>query len=143
MTSLRRHVHRCRWLAAALIMAALMVRMLVPMGYMPSVADGVFAMQPCDGQSPRTAMMHETMTSGEHMHADHDGQRDDSGKHRHVQAPCAFSGLAAPSLAGADLLLLAIAIAFIVATIFRAETTQALTRAHWLRPPPQGPPHTA
>ena len=52
MTSLRRHVHRCRWLAAALIMAALMVRMLVPMGYMPSVADGVFAMQPCDGQSP-------------------------------------------------------------------------------------------
>lgn len=142
MTSLRRHIHRYRWLAAALIVAALLIKMLVPTGYMPSMADGTFVMRPCDGQRAGPAMMNATMTSSGHAHAGHDDHRDDGGKHGTFDMPCAFSSLATPSLAAADPILLAIAIAFILASAFRITPAPILWRGAWLRPPSQGPPAT-
>jgi len=66
---------------------------------------------------------------------DADGQAADQ--------PCAFSGLSAPALGGADPLLLAAAIVFILAAAFRGEHKLVLRRGSYLRPPAQGPPATA
>jgi len=147
VTSLRRHIHRCHWLAVALIVAALFIKMLVPMGYMPSLANGIFVIQPCDSQSAGGAMMHTSMTAGDHAYMDrHDnrdhGEKQDE-KHSAFDKPCAFSGLATPSLVGVDPILLATAITFIVATVFRVVSVFIFQRDTWLRPPPQGPPLTA
>ena len=68
-------------------------------------------------------------------------EHDDEGKgHQKVEAPCAFSGLFSPTLAAADALLVAAAIAFILATGFRLPPRIALWRDIYLRPPAIGPP---
>src|SRR3546814_4197361 len=68
MTSLRGHVHRHRWLAAALIIMTLLITILVPAGYMPSMVDGAFVMRPCDGQRVLNPMADMVMPSGDHAH---------------------------------------------------------------------------
>ncbi|MFA5490905.1 MAG: hypothetical protein WC284_17125, partial [Candidimonas sp.] len=104
MTALRRHIHRYRWLSAALIMAALLVRMLVPVGYMPGTADGAFVLRPCDGLRAMMGAVaaDAAMTSDDYVHADHGDAQGDGAGHGKLQSPCAFSGLAIPSLAAID-----------------------------------------
>lgn len=138
MTLLRRHIHRCHWLPLALIVTALLIKMLVPMGYMPSLADGVFAIQPCVSQSAEVPVM----TAGDHTHVAHHDNHTEGGEYSAFHAPCAFSGLAIPGLAAADPILLAIAIFFIIANAFRITPTLIMWRSVRLRPPSQGPPAT-
>lgn len=143
MISLRRHIHRSCWHVATLILAALIIRLLVPTGYMPGMVDGAVVMRPCDGQRAKPAMMNMAMPSGDHAHASHDDDRGEGGQHGGFDAPCAFSGLATPALAATDPILLAAAIAFILASAFRMVTARGFRRDAHLRPPPQGPPTTA
>src|SRR3546814_1080895 len=79
MTSLRGHVHRHRWLAAALIIMTLLITILVPAGYMPSMVDGAFVMRPCDGQRVLNPMADMVMPSGDHAHADRPDHHDGDG----------------------------------------------------------------
>ncbi|MHB9880825.1 hypothetical protein ACSMXM_14355 [Pacificimonas sp. ICDLI1SI03] len=103
------------------------MKVLVPPGFMPGSANGMMLIQLCTGQGVETALM---AIPGNH----------DEGEHKKTDMPCAFSGLATPSLAGADPVLLAIAIAFILAAGFRVAATPLLWRGIQVRPPSQGPP---
>ena len=143
MTSLRGHVHRHRWLAAALIIMTLLITILVPAGYMPSMVDGAFVMRPCDGQRAPNPMADMVMPSGDHAHADRPDHHDGDGSPDRFNTPCVFSSLSTPALSPVDPLLLAIAIAFIIATVFRAAPTRIFRHSLYLRPPSQGPPAAA
>lgn len=130
MTALRHHLLRHRGFAALLVALALLTKVLIPAGYMVGAsAAGSITVELCPGQAPTQLAM-----AGMAHHPD---KPEHSGK----EMPCAFSGLSAPSLAGADPLLLAIAVAFVIGTAFRAVPRRALpTAPNYLRPPKQGPP---
>lgn len=130
MTGLRASFVRHRWLCALLLAAALLVKAVMPAGFMPAVSNGVVLVQLCSGQGLQTVAMTLPGETGDH---DHDG-------HGKADAPCAFAGLASPSLAAADALLLAVAIAFILATDFRRPSATVPRRGAYLRPPAIGPP---
>lgn len=140
MAVFRRHLLRHRHLAAWAIAAALLMRMLVPTGYMIGGAGGALTILLCPGYAPTpdAAMPGMAHHAGQAHHQD---GREHPGKHSGGEMPCAFSGLSAPSLGGADPLLLALAIAFVVATAFRAPDREGPPGAQpFLRPPLRGPP---
>jgi hypothetical protein len=132
MDSLRHHLHRHRWLAAWLVGAALLIKVLVPAGFMPGTANGMMLIQLCTGQGAQTVMMEIPGKAGDH----------EQDNHKKADMPCAFAGLSTPSLAATDPVLLAIALAFIIVSAFRVTPTRTLERGIYLRPPSQGPPAT-
>jgi hypothetical protein len=127
--SLRRHIFRHRRLAGWLVALALLMKILIPAGFMPSMAGGTMTVELCTGQGVQTV---EIAIPGQ------SGLPDE--KSHEKAAPCTFSGLSAPMLGGVDPILLALAIAFIVATVFRAAPTPLVARRTWLTPPLRGPP---
>ena len=132
MAALRHHLLRHRLLAAWLVAAALLMKVLVPAGYMASVSAGSITIELCSGYGPQK-MVVEMPGMTHHP--------DQKGEHSKAEMPCAFSGLSAPSLAGADPLLLAVAIAFVILTVFRIAARPALPGApSYLWPPLRGPP---
>jgi hypothetical protein len=131
--SFRRHILRHRLLAAWLIAAALLLKIMVPAGFMPSFSGGAITVALCAGQDGQTIAMELPGRTG-----DHDGQH-----HGKADMPCAFSGLSAPVLGAVDPILLATAIAFIIAAGFHRAVRTATATPAFLRPPSQGPPHTA
>jgi len=122
---------RYPWLVALCVGASLLVKLLVPAGFMPALSNGLLVIQICTGQGAQTVMLDVSQEAGDHQEGDH---------HKKAEMPCAFSGLSAPALAGAHPILLAIAIAFIIATSFRAAPPLIPWRRVYLRPPSQGPP---
>lgn len=141
-----------RHLAALICAAALLLKLLVPAGYMIAVDEGRFTITLCSGTAPRTVTMtmpgmHGDM-AGMHgaahrrIHASGHGAKDHGGSTDHDKAemPCAFAGLTAASLAAVDAILLATLIAFVM-TVGPAGRAlpPTLRRAH-LRPPLRGPP---
>ncbi|UVO49020.1 hypothetical protein M0208_00200 [Sphingomonas sp. SUN019] len=137
MTALRRIIHRHHVLSALLILAALALRVLVPSGFMPTVTkDGVITIQICSGAQSTSATMTIAIPGLPRQH-------DDQQSPTKVEMPCAFAGLGMPAIAGADALLLAIAIAFVVALIMRTGASNPIVRPSYLRPPLRGPPTTA
>jgi hypothetical protein len=132
MTGLRRLLQRNPALAAWVVACALAMKILVPTGFMPVMAHGAVTIAPCSGTAPAGPMA--AMPGMAH--------HPDKTQHQPPEMPCAFSALAVPTLAGADPLVLAAAIAFIVAFAWRAVVpTPVRPRAH-LRPPLRGPPET-
>nr|WP_244647013.1 DUF2946 family protein [Sphingomonas sp. CFBP 8760] len=108
------------------------MKVFVPAGYMASVSAGSITIELCSGYGPQKMVV--AMPGMMH----HPGQKGEDGK---AEMPCAFSGLSAPSLAGADPLLLAVAIAFVILTVFRIAARPASPGApFYLRPPLRGPP---
>ena len=131
MTGLRQYLLHHRALAAWLVALALLMKVLVPTGYMLGTSAGSITVELCSGYGPmKMAMPMPGM-------AHHQGDKSDHGK---AEQPCAFSGLSAPSLAAADPILLALALAFIIATAFRAPTPVRIQARAFLRPPTTGPP---
>lgn len=124
----RRHVGLA-WLVVTL---ALAMKLLVPAGFMPVLGANGVEIVICSGSGPMTMTMAVPGMAGA-LGGDHDAP----GKH---EAPCAFSGLAAPSLGGADVIQLAIALAAIIA--LGVLFTPIARRPIWafLRPPLRGPP---
>ena len=129
MTGLRQYFRRHRAFAVWLVALALLMKVLVPTGYMLGTSTGSITVEPCSGYGPM-----KMTTSGM---AHHGGDKSDHGK---AEQPCAFSGLSAPSLAATDPILLALALAFIIATAFRAPTPVLIRARAFLRPPTTGPP---
>ena len=132
MRAIRHLFRRHAGLAWLVVTLALAMKLLVPAGFMPVLDAGKFEIVICSGNGPMTMTMAMPGMAGQHG-----GDHDAPAKH---DAPCAFAGLAAPSLGGADVIQLAIAIAAIVALgiLFR-PLAQTLAWS-FVRPPLRGPP---
>jgi hypothetical protein len=146
MANLRHILHR-RWaMAFALIAMAMLARMAVPGGFMPVVENGHVVITLCSGHGPMQLTgngltppmpgMTAAKAAGPH-HEHHDRQSDNK------DSICPFAGLSLPSLTAADPLLLAVAILFIVTTIFRLPERIAVAAPRALWPPITGPPAIA
>lgn len=133
MNALRRHLLRHRALAGWIIAAALLMKVLVPAGFMPTMSGNSMIIQICSGYGPMTMAMPIP------------GKQDSSqGDHQDkAEMPCAFSGLSAPSLAATDPVLLALAILFVMVAAIRVAIPVPASSPTYLRPPLRGPPITA
>ena len=159
MTALRRLFLDHRLFAGWMIGATLLMKLLVPTGYMPVVANGMVGMVLCSGAAPArsavtaqavtitsmsaadmTASMPGMMHHQDGVAAAHGSGHEDGSGHQGKTMPCAFAGLSAPSLAAADPLLLALAIAFVIAAGFRRGRPSIARPRAFLRPPLRGPP---
>lgn len=125
---------RRRHLAALLCAAALLLKLLVPGGYMIDGDHGRLTIALCAGTAPAMTPPHRPT-----MHAAMPDHRK-SESHDKAEQPCAFSGLSAAALGAIDPVLLAALIAFVMACVAaRTMPPPALQRAY-LRPPLRGPP---
>jgi hypothetical protein len=131
MTALRHSLRDHRHIAAAIIALALLMRVLLPTGFMPEVSGGQITIALCTGHGP-AAMAMAVPGTGDHK----------PGQPAKPDMPCPFSSASAQSLAGADPMLLAIAIAFVIALALRPIVLARIADAPHLRPPLRGPPLT-
>lgn len=129
MRSLRRFLETRRALGGLVVALALTLKLLVPAGFMPGVADGRIVIELCTGSGPvAMAIPIRNDAPGE------------TGKHHKPEAPCAFSALSTPHLAAADPLVLAALLLFIMALGTRAHAPPPACASPRLRPPLRGPP---
>jgi hypothetical protein len=129
VNALRRLCRTHARIAALIVALALVVRVLVPAGFMPVVANGTITVSICTGYGPMQMDMKAPGAMG-----------GDMGQGHKMQQPCAFSDLAMPGLPGADPILLAVALAFIIAASFLATPALLLRRERHAWPPLRGPP---
>ncbi len=133
MSTLRRSIAAHSGWFALLFAAALALRVLIPTGYMPQVSETTIIVGVCNGTGPATMTIALPMEDGP-APADHQQPSD--------TMPCAFAGLGDAASAGADPLLLAAALSFLLA-LGVSRTRNALPPAAIrLRPPSRGPPLT-
>jgi hypothetical protein len=140
-----------RHLAVLFCAAALLLKLLVPTGYMIGQVDGHAAIILCPGSEPVPAMApmaHSGAMAMDHGTMIHDRMMRDGGSHgsghsdedHGRESPCAFAGLAAPALAATDPIQLALLIAFVMAVgLVMPAAPRAAATPH-LRPPLRGPP---
>jgi hypothetical protein len=130
--ALRSFLRDHRRLAACLIALALAMKALVPAGYMLGATAHVLTVEVCaDSQGKHLTQL--IVVPGESTPADH----------AKSDGPCAWSALGIAALGGADLALLALALAFILLLGFAPTAPAPRSRAHHLRPPLRGPPSLA
>ncbi len=139
-------MHRC--FVVLLCAATLMLKLLVPTGYMVGSHHGLVTIELCPGVAAQPMVMATDMAMSEAMSeamampgmhgdvADH-GKSQDHGKR---DMPCAFSGLSAASLGAVDPVLLVALITFVMALGLLPVMLPTFTRRSHLRPPLRGPP---
>jgi hypothetical protein len=129
MDTLRAFFSEHRRLAGLLIALALCMKALVPGGYMPAQHGKVLTISICadatGGKLTRQIVLPHSGKAGEH--AKHEGT-------------CPYAALGMAALAGADAVLLALAIAFVLALGFAPVRPPRPAHAFRLRPPLRGPP---
>lgn len=126
-----------RHLAVLLCAAALLLRLIVPTGYMIGQVQGHAAIVLCPGAGPLPAR-HDGMAMAHHASPGHPaGHSDGAPTH---DMPCAFAGLSAPGLAAADPVQLAGLVVFVMAVGIARIVLPPLRAAPHLRPPLRGPP---
>ena len=133
--TLARRLLAHRRLAALLCVAALLLKLMVPSGYMIASHSGHLTVEVCSGMAAppvKMAMPHAMPMPGHGK--PHDGAKPDQ--------PCAFAGLSAAALGAVDAVLLAALIAFVMALAFAPATLPPPLRRVRLRPPLRGPPAT-
>ena len=122
---------------AVLICAAtLLLKLLVPTGYMIGTEHGRVTIELCSGVASQPMAMEMPGMQGDML--DH-GKSKDHGK---AEMPCAFSGLSATSLGAIDPIQLAALIAFVLAVGLCPAVLPAPSERTYLRPPLRGPPAT-
>jgi hypothetical protein len=129
--SLRRLALSHRRLFALLFAVALLAKLLVPAGYMPTVTGKTFTVAMCNGTEPVTITVPMT------------GKGDTKHSQQGADQPCAFAALGGQSLAAADPVLLATALVFAFILALFAIPLPPLRRDYHLRPPLRGPPALA
>lgn len=127
--ALRRHVLNHPALAALILAAALLLRVLVPAGFMPVNDHGRVVIAICSGTSAGA------MTMPGMKHHDSGGDM--------AKSPCAFADLALPMQGGADPVLLVAALAFVALLALVRAVPVAPRGPRNLRPPLRGPPAIA
>jgi len=129
-----RHLLAQRHLAVLICAATLLLKLLVPIGYMIASDHGRMTITICSGTAPRAMTMDML---GMHGDLADQGQSKDHGK---AEMPCAFSGLSAAMLGSTDPVQLAALIVSIMALGLIATVPPAPPRPAYLRPPLRGPP---
>jgi len=129
-----RHLLTQRHLAVLICAATLLLKLLVPTGYMIANDHSRFAITICSGIAPAAMTMGMPEMHGDP--ADH-GKSKDYGK---AEMPCAFSGLSAAVISPIDPIQLAALIAFVLAMGIAATVMPAPSPPAFLRPPLRGPP---
>jgi len=116
--------------AALLIALALCMKALIPAGYMLGSESRTITVLICADSLGHQITKQIDVGSKEHGKSKSD-------------APCAFTALTHGALGGADPVLLALALLFILALAFAPLLPATPKRAHYLRPPLRGPPALA
>lgn len=130
MEAMRILIRDKRWLAITLIVLALALRAMVPQGYMPVAHGRVLTVQIC---ADATGIPHQRQIIVPGRPA---APADDRTDH----PACAFAGHAMPMLGGADPVLLAAALVFILLVGVAPVAPAPRARAQRLRPPLRAPP---
>ena len=132
MTLLRTFAMRHRALALLLVVVALCMKALVPAGMMVSSTTKIMTVAVCADASGHEAPREVVIPL----------KGKPAGKTA-AGSDCAFSSLAKVALGGTDVVLLALALAFILATGFAPVQAVAAHKVRHLRPPLRGPPIAA
>jgi hypothetical protein len=134
MPSLRALTQRYARSALVLVVLAMAVKALVPAGYMISATGERFlTVTICADASGTPKQMRIAIPDKDETGSDHSEAVDKS-------QPCAFSGLGHAALGGADPVLLATALAFILLVGFAPLRAPPARDVLFLRPPLRGPP---
>jgi hypothetical protein len=134
MTSLRALTRSNAKLTLVLMVLALAVKALLPAGYMISPAgDRFLTVTICADASGVPQQMQIAIPGKNDGGGDHSDAADKA-------QPCAFSGLGHAALSGADPVLLAAALAFILLVGFAPLRAPPARDIPFLRPPLRGPP---
>lgn len=133
MEALRAFLLARRRMALALLVLALGMKALMPAGFMVASGERLLSITIC---SDTTGEM-VTKTIAVPLRGDHAPQGESQPRH---DGACAFSLLGHGALAGADVVLLAAALAFILALGFLPLAPPRPGRIIRLRPPLRGPP---
>jgi hypothetical protein len=129
-----RHLLAQRHLALLICVVTLLVKLLIPTGYMIGNDHGRITIILCSGTAPRMMTMEMPGVHGDMP--DH-GKSKDQGK---AEMPCAFLGLSAAMLGAIDPVQLAALIVFILALGLMRTVPPAPSHPAYLRPPLRGPP---
>lgn len=117
--------------ALVLAVMALCLKALLPTGFMLGQDHRTITVEICQDASGGTSalqMLVPLKAKGDHLPG------------KPAKGECPFGALSMASLGGADPVLLALALAFIIALGFAPVRAAAPTRPHYLRPPLRGPP---
>lgn len=118
------------WLAFALVVSALAVRMLVPQGFMPVASGHVLTVEICADASGLDHVQNILVPDRPTSHPD--------GQDHHT--PCPFAAHAMPLLGGADAVLLLAALLFVMVLALSRATGGSPARPARLLPPLRAPP---
>ncbi|MFM2372529.1 MAG: hypothetical protein RIS85_2251 [Pseudomonadota bacterium] len=131
MSVMRAFLMQHRVLALLVVMAALCMKIVVPVGYMPGAGSKILTVQICADALGEHAVR-QIVVPMKQSHGDEGAKA--------AKAECPFASLSLFSLAGADFALLIAALAFILALGFAPVRPPRPRRARYLRPPLRGPP---
>jgi len=112
----------------------LLLKLLVPSGYMIASEHGRLALTVCTGAAPQAAS--SQMAGMRHDASDHGKSRD----HGRAEMPCAFAGLSAAALDAIDPVLLASLIVHIMTARSCPAAVFTSCRQQYWRPPLRAPP---
>jgi hypothetical protein len=136
MHALRTLLARHRAMAVLVLALVLAVKALVPSGWMIQTGERVLTVAICADASGGAQMREIAIPTKP-------GHGESPGADHQASGTCAFSVLGMDALGGADALLLALALSFILALGFAATPIPAPRRARHVRPPLRGPPAIA
>jgi hypothetical protein len=125
-----------RHFAISICVATLLLKLLIPTGYMIDNDHGHMTITLCSGVVPSTGAM--AMTRKQGNMPDH-GKSNDHGR---ADMPCAFSGLSAAMTGAIDPIQLKALIGFVMATGLIVVMLPTPDEPARLRPPLRGPPPT-
>lgn len=149
MRSIRSIFRSHQWLAALVLLAALLLRFAVPAGFMPVMSAQGLRLVPCSGHgpiepapvsNPHSGAQHGDAHAGHGVEATHPPATHTDHGDAQVQGGCAFAELAVPLMPGADPIQLLAALLFIVAAALFFRAALPSRTAPRLRPPLRGPP---
>jgi hypothetical protein len=129
MNTLRAFVLRHRAMAFAVIALGMAMKAVIPTGYMVGGDARTLTVRICDGYADASQAVAIAVKG-----------HGDAGKTAHDQQACPFSGLGHAGLTGADPVLLAAALAFILLLGITAPVVPGPRPVSRLRPPLRAPP---
>jgi hypothetical protein len=130
MHAIRAFFRLHRHLALGLVLLALAMKALTPVGFMPNASGKTLSVMICDG----TGMVQDAKIA---IPGDAQPGKTNSAK---ADGTCPYAGLSLATLGGTDALLSATPILFILALGFAPATIPPLRRRTHVQPPQCGPP---
>ncbi|MBE2993718.1 hypothetical protein IFR23_17085 [Sphingomonas sp. CFBP 13603] len=128
-----------RHLAVLLCVAVLLLKLLVPTGYMIANDRAAITIVTCSGMTTEAMAMPgmgDDMATTKAAMPDHQPSTD----HGKTEMPCAYAGLSAQILGAVDPVILLAALAVVATSALLAAPGATLQPHPYLRPPLRGPP---